>query len=370
MTRLLANSARKILGGGLVWLLLAPALFLPVQALFLPMPTLFLPAQAMAEPPDFSRYIKEGVLKRLSASEVNSAISNKRELHGVTALRQMFGTPKQRFRARLVYYGDSIFSTDKSLTWYDWVRDPKIARFALYYQPNAVMKAARAGDSIALLRYGEDDVLVIVAPKNSQQQKELFELFGVSGKLPRGGIYQTQFTNWQDGLTATTTKQLQQIGKVPVDIELWRDVASGEVSISGIVTHVKDGDGLHIADKIFDIRLFGIDAFEKKQMCRRDGAQWPCGRVAHDLLRSAALGKKIHCTNKKKEKYGRFLSICAVDGQNLNALLIEQGLAVIYRADDYAEAEKRARLAGVGLWSDKVDYINPSDWRRGARLAP
>ena len=45
---------------------------------------------------------------------------------------------------------------------------------------------------------------------------------------------------------------------------------------------VKDGDTLSLGAR--DIRLFGIDAPEARQMCARaDGTPWACGRAARSV---------------------------------------------------------------------------------------
>ena len=46
---------------------------------------------------------------------------------------------------------------------------------------------------------------------------------------------------------------------------------------------VKDGDTLRLGAR--DVRLFGVDAPEARQMCARaDGTPWACGRAAADRL--------------------------------------------------------------------------------------
>lgn len=331
-------------------------------------------------PKDIASYLENVAVKRLSATEIDQTVSNQHEINGVSSLRLLFGKEKQSFRARFVYYGDKTFSTDSELTWYDAARDPNDERFRLYYQDNPVIRAAKPGDAIVIAQYAQDSILAIIAPQASAYEQHVFELLNIPAEVPRGGVHVSQsegqvvklskVANAEDTKATSDMikRQLQQTGKVPIDIALWRDVGTGEVTISGEVTKVKDGDGLHIEDKLFNIRLYGVDAFEKKQTCLRGGKQWNCGKEAHQLLSKLALGKKVRCTNKKKEKYGRFLSVCEVGGQNLNELLIKKGLAVIYYSDEYAELEKQTRLNKAGLWQDGVKYINPSDWRKGERL--
>ena len=44
---------------------------------------------------------------------------------------------------------------------------------------------------------------------------------------------------------------------------------------------VIDGDTLEVAGQ--RIRLHGIDAPESRQLCRRDGELWLCGKDAHTI---------------------------------------------------------------------------------------
>lgn len=327
------------------------------------------PTEARAEsetaapplPQDTLKYIDSVAVKHLAATDIDPKTSHQHEITGVKALQRLFGTQKQELRARFMYYGDREFSTDVGLTWYDASRDPKKQRWRLYYQENPVIKAAKPKDSLVLARYGKDNVLAIIAPHGTKYEAALFKVFGIKEKVSESGITLPFTPPKEPKLINAVHEQLQQTGKIPVDVSLWKDVETGEVTVEGKVEAVKDGDTLNVAG-VFDIRLIGIDAPEKKQTCMRDGAQWDCGEEAKQYLTSLALGKQAHCTNRKKEKYGRFLSVCEVGGKSLNAAMIEHGLAVIYYSDEFADVEKKARLEHLGLWNS--EFVNPEDFRR------
>jgi micrococcal nuclease len=63
-----------------------------------------------------------------------------------------------------------------------------------------------------------------------------------------------------------------------------------------------------------------------------------------------------------RDRYGRLLAyVYLPDGRLLNRMLLEQGMAVVYRKftfrmkQDFLAAEQRAKQAGVGLWEkDKI----------------
>lgn len=115
------------------------------------------------------------------------------------------------------------------------------------------------------------------------------------------------------------------------------------------------------------IRLLGIDAAEGTQTCRDDaGATLPCGQMATRAARRLYEGRTAVCQVAERDRYGRFLATCQVGDRNLNADLVDRGLARIYRDDQtYAEQQKAAILFGRGLWA--YDMQDPAEWRAAQR---
>lgn len=120
---------------------------------------------------------------------------------------------------------------------------------------------------------------------------------------------------------------------------------------------VNDGDTLTLASE--KIRLKGIDAPEFSQLCRRDGADYACGRLSRDSLRGLIASRQVDCTGWEHDRYGRLLATCEVAGRSLNAAQVEAGWAVAYGGYDSEEADARRR--GVGIWAGTFD--RPKDWR-------
>ena len=55
-----------------------------------------------------------------------------------------------------------------------------------------------------------------------------------------------------------------------------------------------DGDTIEIRGQ--EVRLFGIDAFERRQRCRRaDGRRYRCGRTASQTLADKIDNRRISC---------------------------------------------------------------------------
>ncbi|MEQ9571373.1 MAG: thermonuclease family protein, partial [Nitratireductor sp.] len=67
---------------------------------------------------------------------------------------------------------------------------------------------------------------------------------------------------------------------------------SATVERQGLAS-VGDGDSLTLAGR--RIRLVGIDAPELQQSCRRDGADYACGRTARETLRALVGQRAVVC---------------------------------------------------------------------------
>ena len=128
---------------------------------------------------------------------------------------------------------------------------------------------------------------------------------------------------------------------------------------------VTDGDTIKIGNTI--IRLHGIDAPEKHQKCEKYGQTWACGRASTELLLSLINSQVIVCKGAIKDRYKRLIAVCYVDQTNLNAAMVDAGLALAYRkySSDYVLNEEKAKVNGEGMWAG--EFIYPWDWRRGKR---
>jgi endonuclease YncB( thermonuclease family) len=128
---------------------------------------------------------------------------------------------------------------------------------------------------------------------------------------------------------------------------------------------VVDGDSLEIgADRI---RLYGIDAPEGRQECRRNGKPWRCGDDAAAKLRSLVRGATLRCTPRDMDEYGRSVAVCRNGNVDVNAQMVRSGLALAYRrySGDYVAEEDEARGAKRGLWAS--EFTPPWEWRRESR---
>ena len=143
--------------------------------------------------------------------------------------------------------------------------------------------------------------------------------------------------------------------------------------LSGVVfaditgkAYVTDGDTIKISGT--KIRLHGIDAPEAKQRCERNGQKWRCGQASTKTLRRLINGQAVTCKGDTTDRYKRLIAVCSANGLDLNAALVDAGLALAYRkySAQYIPNEENARQAKKGMWAGS--FVSPWDWRRGKRL--
>ncbi|HEY9022301.1 thermonuclease family protein [Seohaeicola sp. SP36] len=134
------------------------------------------------------------------------------------------------------------------------------------------------------------------------------------------------------------------------------------------VIRVIDGDTLDVGGT--RVRLHGIDAPEADQTCETDqGRSWTCGAWVSREVRARYQGKTARCEAVDRDRYGRIVARCAVNGQDMGAALVAEGLAFAYRrySMDYDLIEKQAAAADRGLWTMQVE--NPATFRQQGQAA-
>lgn len=143
--------------------------------------------------------------------------------------------------------------------------------------------------------------------------------------------------------------------------------AAESATLTGKVVRVYDGDTIKV-ERAGKVRLIGIDAPEFKASSRDRFYQRQnissatlrrTARRAHSFNVERARGKRVRLTldHQHRDRYDRILAYVHLpDGRMLNRLLLEEGLASVYRRfsfrlkDDFLDVEARARARGVGMW--------------------
>ena len=124
-----------------------------------------------------------------------------------------------------------------------------------------------------------------------------------------------------------------------------------------------DGDTIILNSE--KIRFYGIDTPEKKQKCKdRNGLSYPCGEFATNELKKIISSGQLFCKKRATDRYGRSISICYVNGVDINSLMVKNGWALAYRkySRDYIDEEKEAKDKKMGMWAGK--FIAPWRWRK------
>ena len=124
-----------------------------------------------------------------------------------------------------------------------------------------------------------------------------------------------------------------------------------------------DGDTIMLNSE--KIRFYGIDTPEKKQKCKdRNGLSYPCGEFATNELKKIISSGQLFCKKRATDRYGRSISICYVNGVDINSLMVKNGWALAYRkySRDYIDEEKEAKDKKMGMWAGK--FIAPWKWRK------
>ena len=132
------------------------------------------------------------------------------------------------------------------------------------------------------------------------------------------------------------------------------------------VAAVIDGDTIEVHSQ--RIRLHGIDAPESRQLCRRDGKPWQCGKDAANALADKIARRLVTCEDLGRDRYERIIAKCAAAGEDIGRWMVSEGLALAYRrySRDYVDQEAEAQAARRGIWAG--EFVKPWEWRRGKRL--
>ncbi|MCB1520548.1 MAG: thermonuclease family protein [Hyphomicrobiaceae bacterium] len=120
---------------------------------------------------------------------------------------------------------------------------------------------------------------------------------------------------------------------------------------------VIDGDSMKVGGA--EIRMKDIDAPEGRQLCQRDGRDWPCGEEARRVLAGMTGGKTVTCRSVERDKHGRYLAYCSAGGLELNREMVARGYAVGFGG--FRNEERQAKAARRGVWQG--EFQRPQAWR-------
>lgn len=137
--------------------------------------------------------------------------------------------------------------------------------------------------------------------------------------------------------------------------------------INGKVIRVADGDTITVLTpdyQQYKVRLYGIDALERKM---------PYGRRSGQALSGMVAGKDVRVKILDTDRYGRSVGLVFKDGDDVNRQMVREGWAWVY--DHYCKAafcmewkidEAQAKMNKRGLWQDP-NPVEPWTWRKSNR---
>ena len=149
------------------------------------------------------------------------------------------------------------------------------------------------------------------------------------------------------------------------------DVRSENINKITGFAKVVDGDTIKINSK--KIRLYGIDAPEKKQKCKKTyltisfmsfTKDYMCGELSTQKLIKKINKQKLNCNILDVDRYKRLIGECFKRNINLNSWMVSNGYAVAYRkySKKYVSDEINAKNNKLGIWQGKFEM--PWDYRR------
>lgn len=133
----------------------------------------------------------------------------------------------------------------------------------------------------------------------------------------------------------------------------------------GLVISVTDGDTITVKaesdDDLIKIRLYGIDAPERKQ---------PYGDDSKKFAEDTSLQQKVEVEPKSKpDRYGRTVAVVYLaSGVSLQESLLKAGLAWVWsrfctNCADWEALKTKAQKLKRGIWAD-ANPISPWEWRQ------
>ena len=142
--------------------------------------------------------------------------------------------------------------------------------------------------------------------------------------------------------------------------------AVSSATVEGQVVAITDGDTIKIltpAKQQIKVRMGDIDTPERGQ---------PYGRKARQVLGDKIHRRQVEVEEVTTDRYQRLVGRVFLNGRNINAEMVEDGAAWVYRkySDDpqLLRLESQAREQGRGLWALQPDHrIPPWEWRKRRR---
>lgn len=162
-------------------------------------------------------YFLKVAWKALSQVEVGDSVQyHQHEFNGVAALRDMFGTEKQKFPAKFLFFDDEVNDAANGfMTWYDARENhPTRTEFRFYFSGSFITEHSKVGNVLIMALRPDHTILVIVCAQEAAILPQLLWLFGISAIGDKFAIRDEAATG-QTSVGAAARFILTQIGIEP-----------------------------------------------------------------------------------------------------------------------------------------------------------
>ena len=122
-----------------------------------------------------------------------------------------------------------------------------------------------------------------------------------------------------------------------------------------------DGDTLDFSGQ--RVRLHGIDAPERNQICWVGGSEWSCGQASSRALKNLTEIAVVRCSKIGRDHYGRIIGKCHSKDLDIGQTMVADRIALAYRkySKDYVAAEAAAKAERIGIWKSKLRSLGIGD---------
>lgn len=131
---------------------------------------------------------------------------------------------------------------------------------------------------------------------------------------------------------------------------------------------VVDGDTIRIDGE--RVRLWGVDAPERRQRCQINGQDRAIGEEATEGLSAILAAGPLRCDPRDRDRYGRTVAECWAGDTNVSEAMVRLGWAWAlprYSRDRYLPAQEEAERAGRGVWAGRANCEAPARYRQEHR---
>ena len=131
---------------------------------------------------DIKNYPAIVVKTMVESDTLHKTTSKKTEIRNGEALRKILGDKKVKFDTEYVYIGDKKIEEKGYTTWYHYTSPKSKTKkpvYHLYYQKKRPMYEGQVGDTLAVIRKSDSEIVLLIVKQNSDAEKELYEIIGM-----------------------------------------------------------------------------------------------------------------------------------------------------------------------------------------------